>query len=324
MASANAAPPPALVIEWEAPSDCPDAEQVRGAVWAAVGSTRPSRTANVTARAVVTKGAGGFTMRLAIETDGALETKTVDADTCATLADAYAVIVAFRFDPESAGRVVPPPRMHVPPSDVEAASPAPGPSAPARRFRLGAGPVLATSIGELPFPAYAIGAAAEAEYGMRWSVSAAYGWSWQTGWAPTTAAGSPVYGATMQLLSVQPSACLPVAGGVIAFCGAVELGAMIASGTGSGVVRSKVGTAPWLSFLGGVEFELPVARFVVVRIRLDAGIPASRPTFTVDDAGAVGSVAVAYQPDSVFGLLRLEPLFPLFSTDSSEPRHIRP
>jgi hypothetical protein len=313
MASATAAPPPALAIEWEAPPDCPNAEQVRGAVWAAVGSTRASRSTQVTARAVVTEGAnGGFTMQLAIETDGASETKTLDADSCATLADAYAVIVAFRFDPEAAAKAPAP--VHVVPTTYPTEPVAP--VARPRVLRLGAGPALATSAGVLPLPAFGIGAAVEAEYALRWSLAATY-WPPRTNWAGT----SQVYGEAVQLVSAQPSACVPVAGGAIAFCGGVEVGAMIAKGEGSGVVSSNDGISFWLSFTAGVEFELPLARFVALRIRLDGGVPAFRPDFTVDHAQP-GDTTVGYHPDSVFGLLRLEPLFRFFTTDSAETRHV--
>jgi hypothetical protein len=321
MASANAAPPPALVVEWDAPPDCPNAEQVRGAVWAAVGSTRPSRSTNVTARAVVTEGpAGGFTMRLSIETDGASETKTVDAAACGTLADAYAVIVAFRFDPETAARAPAPVQVEPPEHEAVVSPPASRPRA--RVLRLGAGPVVATSAGVLPFPAFGIGAAVEAEYGMRWSLGAAY-WPPQKSWA-SGSAESHEFGAVVQLLSAQPSACLPVAGGALAFCGGVELGAMFASGTGNGLVSSSDGISPWISFTGGVELEVPVAGSIAVRVRLDGGVPAFRPSFTLENAGSEGAIASGYQPGPVFALLRVEPLFRFSSTDSAETRHDRP
>jgi hypothetical protein len=312
------------VIAWEAPQECPGADAVRAAVWATTGSDRPSRAhADVTARAVVTANpAGGFTMRLAIETDGASETKTVDASSCGTLADAYAVIVAFRFDPEAVGRAAAP--VHVVPVAVAPASVAPEePSVSRRPFHLGAGPVVATGMGALPFPAYGIGGAVEAEYGLRWALAATY-WPPQTAWAKVASPlGSHAYGAAVQLASVEPSACVAVFRRVLGLCGGVEVGAMSASGRGPGLVRSSGGASLWLSFTGGVEFELPAASFMAVRVRLDAGIPAFPPSFTIDNAGSTPS-ALAYRPAPVFALLRLEPLFRLFTTDSGEARHNRP
>jgi hypothetical protein len=89
--------PPPATIEWNAPQDCPDGGQLRRAVESMIGPVSEHRQASgLVARATVTRDSlGQFVLRMQIDTKGASETKTIEAQQCTTLADAFAVIVAL-------------------------------------------------------------------------------------------------------------------------------------------------------------------------------------------------------------------------------------
>src|SRR6202041_2960038 len=110
---------------------------------------------------------------------GASEAKAMDAATCDTLADAFALVVAFTFDP-SVGRRRPP--ATAAPESASAAAvtrheqPAlsheqPAPATEATPTRLLAGPLVALGAGALPFPAYGLGGRIALEAGPRWELA---------------------------------------------------------------------------------------------------------------------------------------------------------
>ena len=157
---ATSAPSNGRHVSWTAPQDCPTEATVRAAVETMVGAQSLMESgSDVTAEGIVTADLRGFTLQVRVERDGVSEAKTIAAASCATLADAYAVIVAFAIDPSAEARVAEP----APPAfDAESAvSPAhedpsrarpPGvrativaPSAPMQAPPMGVGPFLATA-----------------------------------------------------------------------------------------------------------------------------------------------------------------------------------
>jgi hypothetical protein len=299
---------------WSAPESCPDAGQVATTVESLLEqSSSRHDTADLVARGTVTEADGRFELRIQIDSRGASESKTIDADRCGTLADAFAVIVAFAIDP-GAG-MHPPPPENAPQRQPVRASTDPGGSA-VSPIDMRAGPLLATGAGLLPFPAYGVGGTVAVEAGVRLEVSGAY---WPE--RPASVADSASVGeARVRLLSVEPAACVTVGRGPLAFCGGGELGAMEATGTG--VSNPGGGTSWWFTLTAGVAWRVAVAWNVDLRLRLDLGIPLYRPSFVFENVGSFGSVQ-AFRPAPIFAILRFEPEIGFFATDSRGTRHVR-
>jgi hypothetical protein len=322
----NARLPAGLSVTWQAPSSCPDATHVSSAVASMVGgSTAAGDASSLAASGTVTEAEGHLHLQVRLDTSGASEEKTMDADSCATLADAYVLVVAFTYDPSLASS--PPPAMTAaaappaaPRTETGARAPAPAKrTGPVDRgWRLAGGPLVATGAGALPFPAYGIGARIALETGLRWEIAGTF---WPVQSTAVAAGSSGTVGAGVWLADAEPSVCLPLAGGTVAPCIGGALGAMHARGTG--VPTAGVGTSWWLAVTAGVSLSAALARGFDLRFRLDLGVPAFRPSFELDNVGSVGTVR-AFQPAPVFGAVSLEPEFRFSSTNRWAAGHDPP
>jgi hypothetical protein len=309
---------PVPTLEWSAPTVCPDANQVRAAIHGMLDASSWSRApAGMIARGAVSQGDDGrFVLRVQIDAGGASETKTIDADTCATLADAYAVIVAFAIDPGAR------PRENLSasagPSRETPTHPTPAEELPPPIPTRGVvGPLFVAGAGFLPFPAVGVGARIGIESTLWWQLAGVY-------WPERTASVAMGPGTTIEahvtLVSIEPGVCLPMLRGAVATCAATELGVMPATGTG--MARPGSGQSPWIAPSAAVAFRVPVARVVDLRLRLGVGFPILRPTFVAQNIGPQGLVVQVYQPAPVFGTVSVEGAVSLFSTESGEARHV--
>jgi hypothetical protein len=289
------------------------------------GSTPESSVSSLVARGTVTEAEGGFALRLQLDSTGASETKTMDAGTCETLADAFALVVAFTFDPSVGQRrsaaVAARAAEHAGAGTTAAATAAPRrevrqPSPESSPTRLLAGPLVALGAGALPFPAYGLGAKVAVERGLRWELA---GMLWpKEPSAPVGTDASHAVGAGVWLADLQPSACLSFAGGAVAPCVGADLGALQARGTG--VPVSGSGASWWLALTAGISLRAPLTPGVGLRFRLDVGVPIWRPAFMLENVGSESSVQ-AFRPAPVTGIVSFEPEFQLFSTEGRESRH---
>jgi hypothetical protein len=322
VASADTVRPPLPAIHWEAPQDCPDAGQVQAAIESMVRASSGRRdVSDLMARATVTQADDGrFVLQMQLDTKSASETQTIDAENCAMLADAFAVVIAFVIDPSVSG--------DPPAADV----PRPAPTARARqespveravstqRSASGvhgvAGPVLAVGAGLLPSPAAGVGAAMAVKAGLRWELAGMY---WPARQSAIAANSPEMVGARTWLASVDPSACLPFGKGEGEFCVGAELGAMHATGTGAIVPDS--GTSWWFAPTIAAVGRVRVTRIVDLRFRLDVGVPLFRPSFVVENVVGSAVPVEVYRPAPVFAILRFEPEVQLFSTDRPGARH---
>jgi len=317
--------PTGLSVAWQAPSSCHDAARVRAAVASMLGESTAARgTSGLAASGAVTEVDGRFHLQVHLDSSGASEEKAMDADACATLADAYALVVAITYDPSLASSPPPATTAAVPlaaPS-TQRSAPAPVPSqAPApvgTGVRLGGGPLAAVEAGALPFPAYGIGARIALEAGARWELA---GMFWPSQSTAVAAGSSGAVGGRVWLADAEPSACLPLAGGVAAPCLGAAFGAMQARGTG--VTTVGVGTSWWVAVTAGVSLRAALAPRFDLRFRLDVGVPIFRPSFELDDVGSQGTVR-AFRPAPVFGALSIEPELRFFSTNRRGAGHDSP
>lgn len=88
----------AFSVTWTAPTGCPDGAHVEAAVRAMLRRDVPSGEARVVAQVTPTA-TGTWHAELTTDTRGRRGTRSLDAPTCAALADAVAVIVAWTLDP---------------------------------------------------------------------------------------------------------------------------------------------------------------------------------------------------------------------------------
>jgi len=103
------AQPASFSLSWQAPDDCPGESYVRGAVEQLLGGG-PLPPARVTARAVVDHVASDrWQVHLTTVRDGATGERVVESQSCQSLADATALIVALTIDPERVAARAPSP-----------------------------------------------------------------------------------------------------------------------------------------------------------------------------------------------------------------------
>jgi hypothetical protein len=318
MAHAQGDSLPGMVsIAWNAPESCPGEKYVQASVASVIGRSNTLRhAAALKASGTVNEVEGHFHLRVQLDSPGASETKRMDADTCETLAEAFAFVVAFTLDLSPGVSDVPvaaaPPEIM---TTQALARESPEPSRRRSPTQLFAGPVAAVGAGMLPFPAYGAGALLAVETGPRWELAGV----WWPERSSSSAAGAPRgVGASVWLAMIEPSACLPF-GRVVAACVGGELGNM--HGRGTGVTLPGDGASWWLALTAGIAVSTPVVSGIDVRFRLDAGLPFVRPTFVLENVDASGPVQ-AFHPSPAFAALTIEPDFRFFSTDRAGVRHV--
>jgi hypothetical protein len=274
--------------------------------------------AGMVARGTVTRSDGvRFVLQMQIDAAGSSETKTLEADDCATLADAYAVVVAFAIDPSAQardarteGRAAPTPEPEVEPP--HSAPPTPRPPSTIRGV---VGPILAGGAGMLPFPAIGVGARIGIESRLWWELAGTY---WPDRPVSVTVDPGTTVGGHVSFGFLEPGACLPFVRGALAACLGAELGLMPGKGTEAPRVGS--GSSWWVAPTAGVAARVRIAHVLDLGLRLDVGVPILRPSFVVKDIDSRESVQV-FRPGAVSGVLAVEALVPFFSTESSKARH---
>jgi hypothetical protein len=258
---------------------------------------------------------GGFVLRMQVGAGEASETQTIESDSCAKLADAYAVIVAFTIDPGARARedrpAVAPPQEPPPHAEPERAPRGIG-------ARGVIGPLAVAGAGFLPFPAVGVGARIRIESTVWWELAGAY---WPGRLASVAVDPTTTIGAHITLVSVESGICLPVAHHVGAVCAETAIGTMPAVGTG--MAHPLSGSALWLAPAAAGTVRAHVLPVVDLGLRLEVGVALLRPSFVAQDVGPRDPVQQVYRPSEFFGILGVEALVPFFSTESAEAGHVR-
>jgi len=118
-------------LSWQAPAECPDEAHVRRAVEQLLGEGPPP-PANVSARAVVEHTASGhWNVRLTTVRDGTTGERVVESESCQSLADATALILALTIDPARVAARAPGAASAPASSTVASAAPSASAAAPA-------------------------------------------------------------------------------------------------------------------------------------------------------------------------------------------------
>jgi hypothetical protein len=311
----TAAAPVSLI--WNAPPDCPGRDAVLADVQRILGG--PTNRA-VAAQADVTElGPEHWSVHLVTSVDGATGDRTIDANSCASLASATALILALTVDPTKGVPSVPPPE----PSIAAPSPPTPAPrDQPARREGSDAFGLfgVAVAIGgaadsaTLPSPAFAGEIALAGFVGpLRLEVSGA---DWATQSPSANLPGEPTVGTTIHLFDAAARGCYGFrlgAGLELSPC----LGAAIffAAGEGSGGTPGRFfprafSNNDWTAVQGDVLGTWRLFGPLALRASLGVGIPLAPPRFEIHVDNPDGDVLLHKPTVSGRAGLGVEARFP--------------
>jgi len=312
---------PPVELTWEAPQDCPTADEVRAEIARLLGPSETSR-GTIVARAVVVQEGEAFRLELRAadaSAGGAGGSRSLTGESCRTVADAAALIVALMIDPEAvavaqAGSPVvdaPPLAESTPPIPPPAVEPVvpPSPSPPRaapEETASGLAPVpVAATTASSPLvraesPAF-VGAGIVGDLGSLPGL--AFGPSLHGGLvfgaldlrlrllflpprrsaaeAPPTAAGD------LWLFAGGVAVCwTPLRARIeLGACGGLEGGVML--GEGSGVTRSVRDGAPWIGPWAVARAAFEVTPWLAASVALEAMVPLNRPAFVIEGVGTI-------------------------------------
>lgn len=321
---AAALAPAGADLEWSAPTDCPPATSVEAGAAALLGRplAEGPTARRVRARGTIAREPGGFRLDLEVRSDDRVDRRTLRDGRCQVLAEATALILATTVDPTlSTGEGPPPlppetsrtwpdepvsssmlesttspgpapPAAPAPiapppaaPDPLAAPAPAPPPPRPAPdRLRVGLRLSGVFDQGGLPGPTGGPGLAVGV-LRRAWRVELGVGTL-----APRVARPDPdlAPGARLSLWTASVRAC-GVAGPrrrlELAACGALEAGALLA--TGVGIIDARTRAQPWLAVVVGPELAFVPAPRLALTIGVDAVLPVLRALFTLDGVGTV-------------------------------------
>lgn len=299
-------------LSWVAPSGCPQAEVAATRIHLLLGGGKVSASSQVLdVKAVLSElPSGEFRLDLELVENNQTRQRSVEAKTCAEVAEAGSLIVALALDPQlekdspredSPRDSARPPVIgeialqHPPPQPIGArpivdarASPkqttAHNRSHSQRYGRFGAGFAAVLERGSLPD----WGLGAEVSLHGRWQ---AFRLELGGSWLPPRrelATGTATAGGFVQLLSVDTRGCWLLASHQrldAAACLAFELGRRRAEGFGA--VRNGSGNANWLAPGLGFLLSYRLRRALAWRTRFEGLIPLQRSEFIVENVGTL-------------------------------------
>jgi hypothetical protein len=169
------ADPPRFSLTWDGPAECPNADYVKEQVALLLEGAPPSPS-RLVARAVVSQGADWtWTVRLATDRDGASGERTITAESCLSLADATALVVALTIDPTHVAS--PLPKQPSPPVLTDIPRPAPPPVLPRPAPRRSEPPRAREAVHFAVFPSvgFDLGTLPNAAYGFSVAGALLYG-----------------------------------------------------------------------------------------------------------------------------------------------------
>jgi hypothetical protein len=299
-AIATAAEHPPVVLSWSGPDACPTGERVLSRLEQLLLRSEPVSNPLVV-DADVTVDAEGFRLELATRHGKEEFQRTIQAPSCADLADAAAVILALLIDPKQravSSEKPSPPRSPTPVGGFGSASRPRTGSDTERTIDRRWGPLVAGSFdfGSLPTPALGLelGGSVAVER-VRLSLTGI--------WFPNSdirvleASGTePAKGGSFTLLSGHLRLCYELFGRtLLAGCAEAELGALGAQGFGTAADTER--RVLWAAVGPGLEAGLPLSRQLLFRVGVSALMGLSRPEFVLSNVGRV------YRPQMVSGRL---------------------
>lgn len=279
-----------VTLAWTAPAECPD----RARVLAKIDRLAPaSARLRVRVDATVTRDERGYRVALVTEADGARGERALEAATCASLADATAVIVAMMLDPASAaaGQASAPVASVAaspPPSESSEAPPVPEAPAPDRRVAgvLMAGGALDSGLGPGTKVGVMVGGGVTIDR-LRLDVvgSSFAGRAGRVEAAPD-AGGDVTVRSLLARGCVTPSHAMIVASYACAVAGAAQV-----SASGFGVEAPSSGSASFAVVGASGLTALRLTSSVSLELGAEALVPLARPRFVLERVGEAHRVA---------------------------------
>ena len=287
---------PALSFEWHAPLGCPSRDALLARVEELLGERDGATRAPLDAREFVTLLPDGrFRAELAITQAGVEGSRTLEAATCAEVAEASAIVLALAISPAADGAhsLTMPPLETPPTPEVE---PTPGPTSAAVSDRAAA-PARSAASGTSVRVLAALGAALDfavaeqAAPGVTLAATVGYGhvsFALRGSFFPprgSSIADQPSQGVDISLLALAPLACiepftLPVE---LAACAEFELGSLHATGYGPPAHYER--SSSWFAPGAGLAAAYPRKGRVRARFGFDLLIPVSHTEFVLTNVG---------------------------------------
>jgi hypothetical protein len=301
--SSRAAAADPVDLVWNAPAGCPSRDAVLAEVGRILGGPSSRRMG---ARADVTEvSASHFSLHLTTDLEGAQGERTLDADSCASLAQAAALILAWTLDPTRARTAVAAPSA--PPAAPSAPSPPPPPSpppspGPSEPFAVVVAASGAADVNTLPSLAGGVEATLGALLGpVRVEVS---GTDWATQGASKPVQGGATDQTTLHVLDATLRGCFrgrlgerfeldPCLGGGFVYASSVG----VASSTFQAFEKSGI----WAALRGDVIAAWRLIGPLALRASLGVGVPLSPPAFVALPVDPSQSPVILHQPASFFG-----------------------
>lgn len=263
-----------LVLEWTAPSACPQSSELRVMVARLLGGTirlPAERTLDVRARVEQ-----GTTWQVEIETGSKpqVRRRLLEAESCAALADATALIVALMIDPKAVEEIAcpspPPPSRPAPPSQELPDSP--------NRFSLGL--VGTASLGILPSLDAGVGGSLGLLRGSwRFELQGSYGLRRdQTVAVPSL---ERAHG-TFNYLGGSAGVCRDLGSRRVNIGPCTEVAFGILSAQGYGVTQGIPAKTPWLGFGLGGFLAIEASQHVTFPLHAGLLVPVTRPEFIIE------------------------------------------
>jgi hypothetical protein len=290
-ASADEAQLP-LELTWDVPEGCPDSGAVVRRVEQILLGPAHATTlviANAKVRSVAT---GRFELTLTMRTGDVEQTRTLDAPSCAALAEASAVVIALAIDPshdtsETPAPAEPPREAPTTPSLPAAVTPPTPPvmvpiARPPSRLAVGIGLAAVIESGTLPSLAGGLDlAAALRAQGWRLGIHG-------TLWLPQ----HPIFdeasgaGASFDMVQLGAFGGYLWPAGAFAFGPCAEVAVSFVRVEGFDIRDSHSSWTSWPSVIAGARAEARITGHFGLFARADLLFPLDRPTFTLVTAGA--------------------------------------
>lgn len=325
---------PVISLDYEAPSECPGAEDVRRSLARLLGDATERGAPLAVKGRIEGRPGGRYHLRLSMQRAQAPAVRDFDASSCETLAETAALLIALAHDPDAVERLraAPPPADPGPVPPTNPAPPAPVsappvPTAPAPpmthggpvAFRasprpevvdepsifgveLRAGPVAGAA--DLPevHGGMTVGAALRVEeYTFEGAFELALG-------SVGTLDDRPAAGADFTLFTGIVRGCRslypfvdrpwprPQGGVELGACAGIELGEM--AGEGFGVSRPTRGAAFWAAPRVDARFAVGIAGPLSLGVDLGVAFPTDPRRFVI---GGEGSTLVVHEPGPAAG-----------------------
>jgi hypothetical protein len=278
---------PELALTWQAPPGCPTAADVQTQFGRLLGGDAhaPSGkhiTATITVR---TAAPARWSLDLSTVLDGAAGRRSLESDSCASVASAASLILALMIDPSAAARAAesaPAPKPPAPPPTVTSSRRPARDAGTASRARdvIGFARVFAGGVAELmPTPAPAVGVA----LGARRRRLAAELSVLATGEERTDTALPTTEGGNLRLIVGGARACGALGGRAVVWnvCAGGELERLSGTGFGTDIapieksILMGAGTA-------GLLVSVPLTGTLSVALDLDAVARVYHPRFAID------------------------------------------